>query len=106
MVQKSVIAAKKAHFREDHGAFKKVMREAEQLRYKKLCDYGKTYDAYGLIGILVKIEDKSSRIKNCYENKSQYHESMRDSLIDLANYAIMGVMVLDEDKRNIRRPHK
>lgn len=88
--------------KKDHDRFIKIIGEATELRWQKLNDYGKTYDSYGIISILVKIEDKSKRIKNIYA-KEQNFEPMRDSFIDLANYCIMGVMILDKQKNDNRK---
>jgi hypothetical protein len=47
-------------------------------------------------GLRVRIHDKLARINHLTDSgKSPEHESLRDSFIDLANYAIIGLLVLD-----------
>ena len=49
-----------------------------------------------LNGLRVRIYDKISRINNLIdENQDPKHESLRDSFLDLANYGIIALMVLD-----------
>ena len=92
----------------DHERFKKVIEECESLRWKKVNDYGLTYNEYGLLGLLVKLGDKYGRIKRLHNKKiageKPNFETMRDSLIDLINYAIMSVMEVDRDEFKITLP--
>jgi hypothetical protein len=49
-----------------------------------------------LNGLRVRIYDKIARINNLIdENQDPKHESLRDSFLDLANYGIIALMVLD-----------
>ena len=49
-----------------------------------------------LNGLRVRIFDKISRINNLIdESQDPKHESLRDSFLDLANYGIIALMVLD-----------
>lgn len=49
-----------------------------------------------LNGLRVRIYDKISRINNLIdESKTPKNESLRDSFLDLANYSIIALMVLD-----------
>ena len=88
--------------KEDHEHFKKIMSECEQLRWSKLNDYGITYNSYGYVGLLVKLEDKYGRIKKLYEKslrgETPNFETSRDSLVDLVNYAVMAIM--EHDRKN------
>jgi hypothetical protein len=97
--------------RKDHEKFQDVLMECEKLRDKKLHNYGLTYASYGFVSILTKLEDKYMRIKRLYLQKSKNNfESIRDSLIDLLNYAAMGIMTLDDEgdkgKKRKRVVHK
>lgn len=50
-----------------------------------------------LNGLRVRMFDKISRINNLIdEGKTPENESLRDSFLDLANYSIIALMVLDE----------
>lgn len=49
-----------------------------------------------LNGLRVRIYDKISRINNLIDTGADPHnESLRDSFVDLANYAVIALMVLD-----------
>ncbi len=75
-----------------------IQKEALELFTKKNIDYGDAFAKYGFIGLLVRIEDKIQRslsITNSGINLIN-DESIRDTLIDLHNYAAMAIMVLDE----------
>lgn len=92
------------YLKENHNEFKEIMKECENLRWKKLNDYGLTYNEYGYVGLLVKLGDKYGRIKRLYE-KSQdgekpNFETSRDSLIDLVNYAVMALMEVNKNDKN------
>ena len=80
---------------------KNIQNEGLQLFIKKNIDYGDAFKKYGCIGLLMKIEDKISRCISITNNKINLinDESLRDTLIDLHNYAAMSIMLLD-DKNN------
>lgn len=65
---------------------------------KKNTDYGDAFAKFGLIGVLMRIEDKIQRSLAISSNGVVLvdDELIRDTLIDLHNYAAMGVMLLDE----------
>jgi hypothetical protein len=75
--------------------------EAEKLLLKKHKDYGPkniSGSPGGAInGLRVRIHDKLARINNLYDTGSTpENESLRDSFIDMANYAIIALLVLDD----------
>ncbi len=49
-------------------------------------------------GVLVRMSDKWSRIQQLSNGKSPKNESLRDSLIDLAVYALIDVLLIEEVK--------
>ena len=65
-----------------------------QLLDSKQRDYGSNnIAAFGEYGVLVRTWDKVSRLKNLLQNNNEpKHESIEDSWLDLANYAIIGVL--------------
>lgn len=74
---------------------KKIQHEALELFIKKNADYGDAFATFGTIGVLVRIEDK---IKRCISISSKNvqlvdDETLRDTLIDLHNYAAMALML-------------
>jgi len=84
---------------------KKVQEESLELFRKKNADYGDAFANYGVIGILVRMGDKINRLQSITSKQVTLinTESLRDTLIDLHNYAAMGIMLLDEDKNKIPR---
>ena len=80
--------------------------EANDLLIKKHKDYGPTNisNAPGgpLNGLRVRMHDKQARINHLIDNNlDPKNESLRDSFLDLANYAIIALMVLDEEWPNV-----
>ena len=75
-----------------------VQNGALEMFKKKNKDYGDAFAKYGLIGVLMRIEDKIQRALSITKNGVNMvnDESIRDTLMDLHNYAAMGVMLLDE----------
>lgn len=72
-----------------------------ELLIKKQKDYGpkNISDSPGgpLNGLRVRMFDKLARINNLLETGAKpENESLRDSFMDIANYAIIAMMVLDK----------
>ena len=76
----------------------KVQEEALQLFRRKNRDYGDSFATYGSVGVIVRIGDKIQRLLSVSNNGVALvnNESLRDTLIDLHNYAAMAIMLLDE----------
>lgn len=81
-----------------------VQKNALEMFKKKNADYGDAFAKFGVIGVLMRIEDKIQRSLSITKNGIQLvsDESIRDTLMDLHNYAAMGIMLLDE-KKNISK---
>lgn len=66
-------------------------------------DYGdsfhKTYQEFGKVAIAIRLQDKVSRLSALSTKEQQLvkDESIRDTLLDIANYAILGIMEMDLD---------
>lgn len=79
--------------------------EAGQLLLQKHKDYGPKNIAQApggaLNGLRVRMHDKQARINHLLDNGTEpQNESLRDSFIDLANYAIIALMVIDGEWPN------
>lgn len=99
-------------------SFKNITSKMAETYEKKNHDYGdsfdKSLDKFGLIAPVVRMGDKMNRIESLI-NKSVQNpaypsvsvkdvnlvkdESIKDTLLDLANYAIMTVMWMDNQKK-------
>lgn len=79
---------------------KTVQEEGLVLFSKKNQDYGDAFANYGVVGVLVRMGDKISRLQSITTKQVSLinTESLRDTLIDLHNYSAMAIMLLDEDK--------
>ena len=77
----------------------KIQKSCLELFKKKNKDYGDAFAKFGVIGVLTRIEDKILRSMNITNNGVNFvdNESLRDTLMDLHNYAAMAVMLMDEN---------
>jgi predicted amino acid racemase len=78
--------------------YEKVHEEAMEIFKKKNSDYGDSFANYGPVGVIVRMGDKIKRLANITKSDVTLvnDESIRDTLIDLHNYAAMAVMLIDE----------
>lgn len=62
--------------------------------------FGKSWEKYGITASLIRLGDKMNRIEQLTSTGKQQvnDESVRDTLLDLASYALMTVIELDERK--------
>ena len=81
---------------------KTIQSEALELFAKKNADYGDAFAKFGTIGVLMRIEDKIQRSLSITKNGVTLvdDEKIRDTLLDLHNYAAMGLMLLDEKEKS------
>lgn len=82
--------------------FRQMTEEMANLYEKKNADYGdsfgETYRRLGLVSAVTRIQDKCNRLCNLAVNKGRQRvedESIRDTIVDLANYAIMTLIEMD-----------
>jgi iron uptake system EfeUOB component EfeO/EfeM len=80
---------------------KKIVTEMNELYERKNKDYGDSFHISfleeGMAMARIRLSDKLNRFKTLTKTSHQEvnDESIRDTLIDLANYAIMTVMEID-----------
>lgn len=92
--------------------FKEIVAEMATLYENKNKDYGdsfgKSIKEHGNIAGIVRMEDKFNRLKSLLNsNEKPNYESVSDTLTDLANYAIMMRIELeDKDKDNEKATQK
>ena len=77
----------------------KIQKTALDLFAKKNIDYGDAFAKYGVIGVLMRIEDKIQRALSITKNGVNLvnDEGLKDTLLDLHNYAAMALLLLDDD---------
>ena len=86
---------------------KKLLDDMHDLYIKKNADYGNsvhdTYEKYGFVSFLVRMEDKLNRVRNLNKDNVKISdakvkdEKIEDTLMDLANYAILAIMELKRE---------
>lgn len=91
-------------------AFNIITDEMMDLYAKKNKDYGSSFDKSldedGLLVSKIRLSDKLSRFANLIKNESLVKdESVRDTLIDLANYAVMTIIWLDSGNAKLYNAH-
>jgi beta-glucosidase/6-phospho-beta-glucosidase/beta-galactosidase len=74
---------------------KEIQSRALELFIKKNADYGDAFAKYGIIGVLMRIQDKIQRAISITKNGITLieDESIKDTLLDLHNYSAMGLML-------------
>ena len=71
-----------------------IQAEALELFSRKNKDYGDAFATFGLIWVLIRIQDKINRALTIQHNQvTLVDESIRDTLLDLHNYAAMALML-------------
>lgn len=77
-----------------------ILNELYETYVKKNADYGNSFDnsldKHGLVAAAVRLGDKMSRLDSLVGGKKAQvlDESIEDTLLDMANYAVMSVMWL------------
>lgn len=76
--------------------FESIQKECLNTYIKKNHDYGNSFDQsldkFGIVAAVVRMEDKMNRISSLIQKEAKVNdESIEDTLLDLANYAIMTV---------------
>ena len=80
--------------------YEEIQEKTLEIFKKKNTDYGDSFAFYGTIGVIIRMGDKFLRIQSLIKKKNfegnVLDESIIDTLLDLINYAAMGIMLLDE----------
>lgn len=78
-----------------------IQEQALSLFKRKNADYGDAFATYGVVGVLVRMGDKISRLASITNRAITLvdDESLRDTLMDLHNYSAMAMMLLDEKEQ-------
>lgn len=85
--------------KEEIVVFNTLTKQMSDTFAKKRKDYGQTttetYDKFGPVSMLIRMHDKMGRLDNllgrAQENKV-LNESIEDTLLDLANYALITIL--------------
>jgi hypothetical protein len=76
-----------------------IQNQALELFARKNADYGDAFAKFGVIGVLMRIEDKIQRSLSITRNGIHLvnDEGIKDTLLDLHNYAAMALMLINDD---------
>ena len=89
--------------------FHRVLDEMRALHNKKSADYGQGQDPlanvraskeFGVptwVGVAIRMNDKMIRLKSMAKNGALANEPLEDSLIDLACYAVLALVLYREE---------
>jgi hypothetical protein len=106
--------------REQPGSlpFLELLEELRTLHLSKSQDYGSESDPLANIrqgaefvgiepwrGCLVRVADKVQRLKTYCRTGRLVHEGVRDTLLDLAAYSLLGIVLFDEGKETLNGVH-
>lgn len=92
-----------------HPDFHRILDEMREVHERKSADYGTGEDPFAnvrasaqwgipaWVGTMIRATDKVIRLQSLYVKGSLQNESARDSLIDLASYAIIALILMDEE---------
>lgn len=80
-----------------------IMNSIAEILLKKNSDYGGASFDLGIVGNMVHIWDKASRYRNLVEKQMKGEkanfESIEDTLRDIIGYAVIGLHILENDKK-------
>jgi hypothetical protein len=78
---------------------KGIQNQALELFARKNADYGDAFAKFGVIGVLMRIEDKIQRSLSITRNGINLvnDEGIKDTLLDLHNYAAMALMLINDN---------
>lgn len=94
------MALEKLRHKENAPSFTDILKEMQELYEKKNHDYGnsfsETIQEFGFSPAIARINDKFKRVKQMVKGEQMLvNESMRDNLIDIANYCVLTIIELD-----------
>lgn len=79
--------------------FQKITGEMLNTYIAKNHDYGdsfsQSFEEFGLISPIIRLSDKLNRLKKLKDSTAKVDESIRDTVLDMANYCILTIMELD-----------
>lgn len=92
-------------FGSESGEFRDITNSMIQTYQAKNQDYGNSFEKslykFGLVASIIRLSDKMNRIESLSQTKARVKdESIEDTLLDLANYAIMTVIWLRKSRVN------
>lgn len=95
-------------FEQKLNMHKDIAEDLRDVYKRKNSDYGdsfcKSFSEYGMTMACIRLEDKLNRLKSLAVHKAKQQvadESIVDTIMDLANYAIMTLIEIENHKEDI-----
>lgn len=92
------------NYKTDVERFREITQNLADLYEKKNANYGNSFEKLfkelGPVAGIVPLHNKLDRITNLIKGGKNNFESLEDSLVDLANYAIMNLIELQKQAEN------
>lgn len=92
------------NYKTDVKRFREITQNLADLYEKKNANYGNSFEKLfkelGPVAGIVPLHNKLDRITNLIKGGKNNFESLEDSLVDLANYAIMNLIELQKQAEN------
>lgn len=91
---------------------KSICEELNQIYSSKNKDYGdsftKSFEKYGLTSSAIRLGDKFYRFENLIKSEEALvkDESIKDTLMDMANYCIMTLIEIEETEQAVAKLDK
>lgn len=94
-----------------HAGYLALLEKMRDLHIRKAADYGRGEDPmanlrasaeFGIptwVGVMIRANDKMHRIKSFVQNGDLANESIEDSFMDLAAYALLAAILYEEDRQ-------
>jgi hypothetical protein len=85
-----------------------VHNEALEIFKKKNISYEDAFADYGTVGVIVRIGDKIQRLVSVSNKAISLinTKTLRDTLLDLHNYAALAIILMDEQNKKIEEQNK
>jgi len=82
---------------------RQICERLNDIYRRKNADYGdsfgKSFAKHGLYSAVIRLEDKFNRLENLVSKNAEVQdETITDTLLDMANYAIMAIIELEGTK--------
>ena len=79
-----------------------ICKELNDICVRKNNDYNNsfsdTWNEFGIMSLVIRLNDKMLRLKQLSKNEAQVKdESILDTLKDMANYCLLGVIEMEKD---------
>lgn len=94
LINISILCLNMLCIKDDISDHNEIINSNQELFKMKNNDYGCSYEDFGLLGIIVRLNDKINRIKVIINKKTEQKvkdENIKETINDLYNYCVIGL---------------